>query len=219
MLLIKPNPDITDQDIQNGKKSLEEFLIKPRTPENTEKGLIYAILTRGNQSITSKKRMERAEKDGLTALKYWVGLGKKYCLPYIRNIRFYNGVWLSILDSYYYLENNKDWFEQIRTNPYELRDDMDKNIGFMGLKIASLWLKNCGQNFVAIDRKILKYIRDQGFEYNKFTPKGKLDVVHFSKKDYQRAEDFIIKLVNNDKRFHGQDYQPLALFDATIWSR
>ena len=219
MPLLQPNPKITPKDIENGKKSLEEFLIKPLIPENVEKGLIYAILTRGNQSITSKKLMQRVEKDGLTALKYWVGLGQKECMPYLRNIRFYNGVWECILSSYSYLENNKDWFEQIKTNPYELRDDMDKNIGFMGLKTASLWLRNCGQNSVAIDRKILKYIQDIGFEYNKFTPKGKLDVVHFSKKDYQRAEDFIIKLVNNDKRFHGQGYQPLALFDATIWSR
>ena len=219
MLLIKPNLEITEKDIENGKQSLEEFLIKPLTPKNAEKGLIYAILTRGNLSTRSQQVMKRLEEGDLTSLKAWTELIEKHAKTYLKILLYHNRIYTCLMSTYSYLEKNNNWFEQIKTDPYGLRENMVKNIKFIGPKISSLWLRNCGQDFVAVDINILRFICHLGFEYNKTTPEGKIDVVHFNEKDYKRAEEFVKDIVNNNPRFHNTEYSPLALFDATVWNK
>jgi len=188
---------ITPEHFENAWKLYEDEKINPLTPEEMFRGIIYTILSPGENYQKQMRVFNRLMDYGLNTPKGVLSNEKR-----LRGIVGTSQYCTRKIESIYKL--SKNWndskipeliLEDVRTgrnNSFKLRKIIDKELFGMGYKTTSLFLRMCDYLDIAIiDMHVLRGLEGlvKGFEVTE-----EMLIRGISDKKYLEIEKLIVKL-------------------------
>lgn len=229
--------DISDSEIQNARKVMEDHTVRPLTKEGAFENLIFCIASQGSNwerptRFIYNLREKSYPRDPLARDKFAsrkvlmdkdvVNLSAKESrLRYAYSRRFDASI-------DYFAQKEDNWQEEVRDADIKTRENYVKELKWVSYKTFSFWSLCLGnKDLIALDVHIRRQLKnefgiDMHKKYSSPTKRGDGQTVSTdpSKSDYYAIEEAAKEFFSKDKRFLQENGRPdCALIDGLLWWR